>query len=206
MTTPLTSRDILQAPLPDLRRASNRTHSSALKNLHYVGHLEHWSSFELADEHGLQGRFSQHVGQILSAVFQSENMALCFADAKAASLRTLNTPDLGIIDKRSNLLVVGEMKVPWIKSHSLARAIFQYHRGEQHYIRHCLGQVSNYMWENRLRYAILTTYDETVFLRRSVQNQKWQLEFSSLVKNASAGNSTTVRKAFWFIARESLVS
>ncbi|KAJ5608928.1 hypothetical protein N7528_009495 [Penicillium herquei] len=177
MTTLLTSREILEAPLPDLRRALNKTRSSALKDLHFVGHIEHWRSFEheveeaferhrfrtnafhpaptnnpldpihneffqVADEHGLQGRFCQHVGQILSAVFQSENIGLCFADAQAASLHTSNIPDLGIIDKRSNLYVVGEMKVPWIKSHSLSKAVGKYHLGDQLYLRHCLGMYS----------------------------------------------------------------
>lgn len=52
------------------------------------------------DEHGVQGRVEQHIGQVMTAVCRAKGFGLAFGDCKS-SVDTINgkVPDLVCIDK-----------------------------------------------------------------------------------------------------------
>lgn len=75
------------------------------------------------DETGVQGRFQNNVGQVISAALRAAGQSVAFGDYKASP------PSLGLGQKvpdvvcfstiPASLLVVGEVKTPWVPSHSL---------------------------------------------------------------------------------------
>jgi len=87
------------------------------------------------DEHGVQGRFQQNIGQIMTAIFKSQGMQLSFGDFKCASEDYENTPDAAGVDNAGALIFVGELKVPWVKAHFLRELI-----SDEKRFRRILGQ------------------------------------------------------------------
>jgi hypothetical protein len=77
----------------------------------------------VGDEHGLQGRFQQHIGQIMTSIFKSQGMDLSFCDFKCALGDYSKTPDVAIIDNTGRLKLLGELKVPWAKAHRFKKTI-----------------------------------------------------------------------------------
>jgi len=73
------------------------------------------------DEHGIQGRFQDRIGQVLSAVCRVQQLAPCFADFNCASSPAAykKTPDAIIMNQSGTAKVVGELKVPWLQSHGI---------------------------------------------------------------------------------------
>lgn len=102
-------------------------------------HLSH-EHVVCGDETGVQGRFESNVGQIVSAVFKAMNQPITFGDYKPSQrARALGdkVPDVvcfSTID--SDLRVVGEVKVPWVKDHDLSLA----YEDRERKMRHVLGK------------------------------------------------------------------
>ncbi|KAJ5732652.1 hypothetical protein N7493_004133 [Penicillium malachiteum] len=91
MATFLIARQILALPLPELKVAEQHTTSSALHDINFV----------VADEHGIQGRFAERIGQALGAISADEGTGIYFADARAAPLQSTGIPDMVVMNQRS---------------------------------------------------------------------------------------------------------
>lgn len=75
------------------------------------------------DEISVVGRFQQNVGQVLSAIFQSLNWDIRFADFRTAVGKDgknenkkagKKVPDIVLVKSDGTLLMVGEGKTPWM--------------------------------------------------------------------------------------------
>ncbi|KAJ5116639.1 hypothetical protein N7456_000987 [Penicillium angulare] len=166
--------------------------------------------YQVGDEHGVQSRFSQNVGHILTIIAEDNNLNFRFVDAKSVDLGSLKTPDFLIRNRPlTSILAVGELKTPWVLPHSLSRAISQAAAGKEELIRHILGQIAGYMNEFSLKYGIISTYEETVFLRQTVARGRWCLDYSPVVyhgnqyRDNGPRRSPTIstRQGFMHIAR-----
>lgn len=91
----------------------------------------------VGDETGVQGRFEQHLGQVLSAVLNAGGKPVKLGDYRASSaIDTLNIPDIVAMETTtSNLRLVGEVKVPWVDDHNLGDAI-----NKEQNLRYVLGK------------------------------------------------------------------
>lgn len=81
--------------------------------------------FICGDEAGAQGRFTQHIGQVLSAVSVVMGINLAFADYKAnpSSIVDSKIPDIVCMTRSGGLRIIGEIKMSWIEiRHSKAMA------------------------------------------------------------------------------------
>lgn len=73
----------------------------------------------VANELGVQGRWQQHIGQVMSGVFQAQDHQLTFTDFNAAGIQYIKRPDLILMDNTPATLIVGELKTPWVSDHIL---------------------------------------------------------------------------------------
>ncbi|GKZ25205.1 hypothetical protein AbraIFM66951_000546 [Aspergillus brasiliensis] len=154
----------------------------------------------VGNEIGVQGRWNTHVGEVMSAIFHEQQFDLTFADFVCAGEDYSKNPDLALISATPNTLVVGELKTPWIKHHNLSKAA----RVDAKH-RHVLGQIVEYMYDLEVKYGIMSTYDQTVFLRlyHDPTNGGWQVQYSPVIyhdTSYSQGN-VTVRQCIWFLAQ-----
>lgn len=68
-----------------------------------------------------------------------------------------------------------------------------------------IGQIARYMFDNDLKYGFLTTYNQTIFLRKVEVAGKWTLEYSPVIHHDDSWNprngKISVRQAFYHIIR-----
>ncbi|KOS43872.1 hypothetical protein ACN38_g5240 [Penicillium nordicum] len=129
--------------------------------------------------------------------------------------------------KPGDAIVVGEIKVPWVLRHNIFKTVaVAGTRPKEGELRNLLGksprarsiysftytslgQIANYMDVMNLKYGVLTTYEQTLFLRQTVPGGAWTLE-SSPVKHFSDAytsadpQSVTVRQCFWYLGQLAL--
>ncbi|OQD69307.1 hypothetical protein PENPOL_c002G10652 [Penicillium polonicum] len=144
----------------------------------------------VGDEHGLQGRFQQAIGQVLGAALEAQGVNLHFADFKCSGLQYQNVPDVvGLstivqgtavqgttVQSRKVLRLVGELKVPWVPQHSLRDAYDKPQR-----LRHILGQPLLHMGELGSAFGFMSTYNQTIFLRQiQLPSGNWHVEYSPI--------------------------
>lgn len=58
-------------------------------------------------------------------------------------------------------------------------------------IRTHLGQIACYMLDTELKHAFLTTYNETIFLRKVDLHRQWILQYSPVIFHDDRGNVIT---------------
>ncbi|PYH91864.1 hypothetical protein BO71DRAFT_421253 [Aspergillus ellipticus CBS 707.79] len=207
----LSGQEVVLEPLPDLDIGPETTTSSARHNLHFAGKLRLWSNFVIdalnhhaiyqwssgpvitkdpaplvphslsheqvtvGDENGAQGRFNQLFGDYKSCVIQKS---------------TRKTPDTMIRTTGGHPLAVGEIKTPWVDEHSFSLAMRN-------------GQIAMYMEILELKYAYMTTYNETMFFCQEDIVGQTILLYSDVIRHDSAyvpGLSATVRQCFFYLA------
>ncbi|KAI2788404.1 hypothetical protein POX_e06420 [Penicillium oxalicum] len=145
----------------------------------------------VSDERGVQGRLEGRAGTALGAVFAAQNHDLKFGTSKGALPPYPGykmSPDFVLVTSAHKAKVVGEVKVPWICEHNLDKLIIEFESGLNVYgFRHVLGQIAEYMLEFRLKYGFLTTYEQTIFLRKVEVGRYWALEYSPVIQNSDNG-------------------
>ncbi|GES57827.1 hypothetical protein COH20_007705 [Aspergillus terreus] len=218
VTDQVTSRTVVRERLPNLLIGASRTSGSALHPIQYVGTLEPWANFEQAvmnafeshawdsrkkilsykphgflplqslrnehvvqgEEMGVQGRWQAHIGQEMSAVFLDQRINLTIGDFRAANS------------------TYSELKVPWIQEHSLSNAM-----ADEESFRHVLGQIAQYMKDFHLKYGIMSTYEQTIFLQQvpDLVTGGWKLQYSPVIRHWLSGTQRTVsvRQCIWYI-------
>ncbi|KAJ5176615.1 uncharacterized protein N7482_002492 [Penicillium canariense] len=143
-------------------------------------------------EASLQGRLGERVGQVLSAVLKAQWYDLMFCSFRGAELPYEGyhkIPDFAAINQAGTVKIVGEAKVPWVTTHSPSRALDMFMRGREEQFRHLLGQISLYMRETQLKYGFLSSYNETIVLRKTVVGRHWVLEYSPVIYHSDEGNT-----------------
>lgn len=152
----------------------------------------------VADEAGLQGTFEQAIGQVLGAVCGAQNVDIRFGDFKSVGLNYRYTPDVAMVTRGHPvaLRALGELKVPWVKAHDLHKQC-----ANMEGVRLAIGQVVEYMIDQRFPYGFYSTYEKTIFLRHIQINGSWRVEYSYIVDNNDATDDVSVKKCFWHLAR-----
>lgn len=119
---------------------------------------------------------------------------------------------------------MGEGKTPWINEHDLDNALWNFDVGsDERLFRHQLGQtcaimfdsrahipigqIAEYMFDMNLKYGFMTTYTQTIFLRKVDVGRAWGLEYSPVIPhrdsghlglaNSDFGTSTGMRTQRW---------
>ncbi|CAG8287304.1 unnamed protein product [Penicillium salamii] len=130
----VTGSSLLEDRLPNLRYGTDKTHAPSLKGEYCLLPLAVWDKFEYrvrkhcdglqkmdemvkcGDEHSVVARFGQHVGQVMTTIFQQTESAknVYFGDYKTYNNPTGSgkCPDIAVLE-RDQLLFVGEAKTPW---------------------------------------------------------------------------------------------
>jgi hypothetical protein len=149
----------------------------------------------VADETGVQGRFVQAIGQVLGAILRAAKVNIRFGDHKSAGTAYSKTPDIAMISPGDPVVLkaVGELKVPWVADHKLDRRFLN-----EDNFRHTIGQVVQYMVDERVPYGFLSTYEETIFLQQVQVNGLWQVQYSPTIRWNSA--TVSVRQCFWHLS------
>ncbi|CAG8295232.1 unnamed protein product [Penicillium salamii] len=78
-------------------------------------HTTEQEIIHVGDEHGLQGRFQQAIGQEFGAALEATAINLYFADFKSSGVEYVNTPDvvgLQTVGDDTAIKLVWELKVP----------------------------------------------------------------------------------------------
>ncbi|OJJ50425.1 hypothetical protein ASPZODRAFT_13505 [Penicilliopsis zonata CBS 506.65] len=151
----------------------------------------------VANEMGVAGRFTQHVGQALAPVLRANELPV-FADAEAGrnfppGCSVERLPDFILIEEDTEkTCLVGEIKVPW--NTDLDQISMD--------IRRVLAQAIKYMDDCKCRYGVVTTYNKTLFLKRV---DDWNFKVSPAIYFDTKSLPTTpptisLKEAMVFIA------
>ncbi|KAK1139206.1 hypothetical protein N8T08_001201 [Aspergillus melleus] len=160
----------------------------------------------VGNENGVQGRWQQQLGQVMSAVFRDQMIGLTLGDFPASVAVYGKRPDIACLTNAGVLRFIGELKTPWVRDHSILLAMVQ---ADKEWFRHILGQIAEYMKDLNLTYGALSTYKQTIFLRQYHDpNLGWQLQYSPMVRHSSSASPgvMSVRQCIWYLAQEVLVS
>jgi hypothetical protein len=135
----------------------------------------------LGDEHGLQGRFQQSVGQTVGATLEAQSIDISFGDFKASGVAYDKVPDCALIATNPFVLprlkAIGELKVPWVPDHD-----FWNYYDDDGGMRNLLAQPIQYMLELDVMFGWLSTYQQTIFLRQTYVNNAWGIEYSPIIE------------------------
>ncbi|CDM28725.1 hypothetical protein DTO013E5_852 [Penicillium roqueforti] len=140
----------------------------------------------VGDDLGVRRRFHERNRQAVTTVLQIQGYNLRFADYKAARPTPFTgVPDFVVLDSSRAIKVVGEAKTPWdrLKVNMLDAAIIKFEQGNEKKLGRYLGQLAGQMRERDLKYAFLTTYDETVFVRKVDVESDWGLGYSPVIRH-----------------------
>ncbi|GKZ86302.1 hypothetical protein AnigIFM56816_001354 [Aspergillus niger] len=157
----------------------------------------------VGDETGAQGRFNQNVGQVMGGVFLSEEHDIKFGDFKSCVLDEVysRVPDSVMRTAAGSPLAVGEIKVPWVPKHRIRDALLG---RKEALFRRLIGQIARYMRDLRLKYAYLSTYEETMFFCQNdpLAAHQTELLYSDVIEfsnTAVPGSSVTIRQCFFYV-------
>ncbi|KAF7167503.1 hypothetical protein CNMCM5623_000839 [Aspergillus felis] len=228
-------KHILWSPLPTLRVLPNRhtTHSSDSKYTLRLDQISPWTEFPryvlervevlgtpahdfrpripqefhiTANEGGLQGRYAQHVGNVLGPVFDELRLDVYMADYQAglhvdtgsakgpkAIDLGMRQPDLVVIGGSDHVIrLVGEIKTYWTFRPAKGQS-------DKDYLAQKLGQLARYMDDHRCRFGFYSTYERTWFVMRS---SSLGFRVSDPIPHNQVANSTrpSVRQCFLYLA------
>lgn len=94
----------------------------------------------VGDEHGVQGRLQQRVGQTLSVIAAQREVDFAFGDFKCVVSPYIKVPDCMIMSQFGAAKVVGEVKTPWVPVHNLTRKVTSADFGQEGPFRQYLGK------------------------------------------------------------------
>ncbi|KGO44398.1 hypothetical protein PEXP_000890 [Penicillium expansum] len=183
---------------PDFERdviatfSSPSTHwSNNILDVRIAGHGSQTSISEeqlvLGDETGLQGRVNERLGRPVTSSLQAQRHRLRMGDFKATTRAAdgyRRVPDMVIFDDVSDIKVVGEVKAPWPDAHRdmLSDGVDDFETGQEALFRRGLGQIARYMRELNVKYGFMSTYEETIFLRKVDVRGVWTLQYSPVMR------------------------
>ncbi|KAE8381156.1 hypothetical protein BDV26DRAFT_255831 [Aspergillus bertholletiae] len=100
-------------------------------------------------------------------------MVIC--PLKACTNRSIDAkaPDIIGMSPQGKLLFVYELRAPWVGAHDISRLDMKERK-----LRHILGQLAYYLHRSQRRSGFVTTYIYTIFVRQTVTNGQWMLEYS----------------------------
>ncbi|KAF7118389.1 hypothetical protein CNMCM5793_007906 [Aspergillus hiratsukae] len=102
-------------------------------------------------------------------------------DFKAPVQSYGNNPDVACITGAGHIRFVGELKTPWVRGHNQSSAL-----DDDAWLRHVLGQITEYMRDVNLKYGFISTYNKTIFLRqRQDPTTGWQIVQKMRLSKAS---------------------
>lgn len=90
----------------------------------------------VGDQHGVERRFGQHIGQVMSGVLESQEMDLVLGGFKWTTSDYDRVPGIACFDGAGLLKAVGDIKTPWAREHNLEAAL---RPGNEEWLRELLG-------------------------------------------------------------------
>ncbi|KAJ5945358.1 hypothetical protein N7516_005526, partial [Penicillium verrucosum] len=117
----------------------------------------HREKVQVGDEHGVQSRFQQSVGQMVGEALEAQHIDISFRDFKTSGVAYNNVPDVALIATNPSI-------------HPKPKAI-----GE------LLAQPIQYMVKLDAKYGWIPTYDESIFIRQVYDNNSWRIEYSPVI-------------------------
>ncbi|CAG7959356.1 unnamed protein product [Penicillium nalgiovense] len=158
----------------------------------------------------LQGRLNERLSRPVTTCLQAQGRLLRVGDFKASREAARSgysrVPDLVVLDNGAATKVVGEVKAPWPVSYvrMLSRGVRLFQMGQEHQLRRILGQVARYMKDLNVRHAFLSTYEETMFLRKIDTTTGWALQFSPVITHdpqySNPMRTITTRQGLFYLA------
>ncbi|PYH67501.1 uncharacterized protein BO88DRAFT_426743 [Aspergillus vadensis CBS 113365] len=152
--------------------------------------LPHSLSYEqtyVGDEHSVQGRFTQLIGQAMGGIFLSQGLDIRLGDFKSCTVEKeyQKVPDTMMRNAAGAPLVVGEEKTPWARPHDIR-------------------QPAMYMRDLELKFGFISTYEQTVFFCQddSVGNNQTVLLYSPVIEHNWGyipGRTVTLKQAMFYL-------
>lgn len=134
------------------------------------------------DEHGLQRRFQQSVGQVVGAALEAHSAGIKCDLILDCALISTDTNELQMLE------AVGELKVPWVGDHDVLLA-----SGLDKDFRHLLSQIIRYMLKLQMKYGWISNYEQTIFLRQTCVGDTWGIEYSPIIKSTDGYTKNPLR-------------
>ncbi|PWY83798.1 hypothetical protein BO94DRAFT_576220 [Aspergillus sclerotioniger CBS 115572] len=199
----LSAQDLIKENFPDIIDTSKYSSGTGLHRINFKGKLEYWEGFQRDvrkvfreipwEKHGealtvrLKTRedlqWTEHF--LCGAEISTKRLAYPKKkpDGKNESDEKHSIPDYALICRiPRETRALGEAKHPWGTHPDVdvqdARRGIQLHENR---LRRLLGQISRDMWAAKLKFAFMTNYRWTVFLRREMVNGKWTLYYSDAI-------------------------
>jgi hypothetical protein len=164
----------------------------------------------VSNERGVQGRVEGRAGLVLGAAFRAQQRDLVLGDSRGAlpPYRGYSRqPDFVMKTSSDAAKIVGEAKTHWIDKHDIRKALLNFEAGiSDRLFRHQLGQtyatmfdsrahtyigqIAEYMLDMHLKYGFVTTYNQTIFLRKVDVGRTWALEYSPVILHSAVGSTT----------------
>ncbi|EGE04538.1 hypothetical protein TEQG_03409 [Trichophyton equinum CBS 127.97] len=139
------------------------------------------------DEQSICGRFVQNVCSESREKEHSKVPDFVAVHCTAKDLKGLKELDR---NEYPYLKFIGEAKTPW--NHDLGKIYENFVAGKKTKINSALGQISKYMYQHKIRYGFLTTYNETIFLKQKLfKDSTWGLLVSTPVSSDIEANRKT---------------
>ncbi|QQK39949.1 phosphoglycerate mutase family protein [Penicillium digitatum] len=163
----------------------------------------------LGDEIGLQGRLGERLGRPVTSSLQAQQHRRRMGDFKAsrpAAAGYRRIPDMVLFDGVPEIKVVGGAKAPWPDEHinMLSEGVDDFEAGQEGPLRRRLGQVARYMRELNVKHGFLSTYEETIFLRKVDVRGVWTLQYSTVIAYddplTSQTEGTTTQQGLYHVA------
>ncbi|KAK2812928.1 hypothetical protein FQN50_000949 [Emmonsiellopsis sp. PD_5] len=193
---------------------------SVLQHEGYVGY-EHYLC---GDEPSICGRYGQNALGPTSAVAFHNGVKFRFGDYKVCeeskhwknrnhipdfvgvSCPAANREELEALpkDEKPSMVLVGEAKTAWKHNlHEHWRA-YREDRDDDEDLRHAFGQIASYMYQFKMRYGFLTTYDYTIFLKQVLwEGKEPRLYFTPPIEASSSPEASkdavSIRQCFYYL-------
>ncbi|KKZ61143.1 hypothetical protein EMCG_04244 [[Emmonsia] crescens] len=178
------------------------------------------------DEQSICGRYSHNALEPVTAVAYLHDLRIRFGDHKASQesqnpgtkqyipdfagmfCPAFDFPNLERLVKDNSehqpqMRIVGEAKTHW--KHNLIKffnAATKEVKKDESYLRHALGQIAAYMHIFKMRFAFLTTYDFTIFLKQDFvgkDNEPVLCYTEPISAHSENKNTSSVRQYLYYL-------
>lgn len=178
----------------------------------------------VSSEQGIQGRLEGRAGTRMGAVFGVQHVPLKLGAYKGVLPRILATRDSrtsSLKTKRIMLRWWGKPRHPGyasITSDTSSETLrlgrtqttsdnylvsIKIHQPQDVYVHTRIGQIAEYMFDLDLKYGFLTTYEQTIFLRKVNVGSDWVLEYSPIIQHnhrgSASGRTVSLRQCLYHV-------
>ncbi|KAL2814045.1 hypothetical protein BJX63DRAFT_421023 [Aspergillus granulosus] len=214
-----TARDIIVDSFPGVGESNRHSSGSGLHKISFIGKLQYWENFTVEVRAAFNSvNWDKHRRNIAARTRTGKDLNyteyfLCGAEISTMPQATNKKEEKGeksVLDYavlvQKEMHALGEAKHPWGTTPELYINNAAEEKPPAQKLRRFLGQVARDMWAADVKYAFMTNYSWTVFLRREKVNGTWTLFYSDAISHKTRSiphkkgkGSVSVRECMLFL-------